>query len=89
MVFFRGQAEEQHSGNAELMRAGGFLHKFIDGKLEDAGHRADGAADFFSGTGEERQDELLDAQAGLGHEPAQGGGLAQTARARGGKLSDG
>jgi hypothetical protein len=44
--------------------------KFIGRELKHAGHRGDGSADFFAGAHEQRQDELLHAQARLAYEAA-------------------
>jgi hypothetical protein len=88
-VFAVRNAEKQNRRDAERMRANGLAQKFIGRKLEYAGHGGDGAADFSSGTNEQRQHELRRAQMGFGHELPQRRRLAQPARAICRKLSNG
>jgi hypothetical protein len=71
------------------VRGGGFAQQFIGRQLADAGHGGDGAAEFLSGADEERQDELGRAQVRLGDEAAEGGRLAEAARAVVRKLAEG
>ena len=56
LVFFGGKAEEQEAANAERGAGFGFLHGFVDGEVEDAGHGGDLAADAFAFAEEERVD---------------------------------
>ena len=84
-VLLAGDAEQQNRRNAEGVGAGRFADQFIRRKLKDPGHGLDGTAHFFAGAREQRQHQLLNAQPGFGHEPAQRGRLPQPARARHGK----
>lgn len=81
VILFVRDAEEQDGGHAERVGGGGFAQQFIRRKLEHAGHGGNGLADFFAGADEEGQDELLHTQARLADEAAEGGILAETARA--------
>ena len=88
VILFVGNAEEQNGWHAERVGGGGFAQQFIRRKLEHAGHGGDGLADFFAAADKERQDELLHAQAGLADEAAEGGILAETARAADRELAE-
>lgn len=77
-VFPIRYAKEEDGGDAGGMGGGGFDHDFIGGKLKDAGHGVDGAAEFAAGAGEEGQHELGGIELGFGDEATQDGGLAQS-----------
>src|SRR6185312_3361363 len=57
LVLGFGKAEEKQAADAERSGLFGFADGLIDGEVEDAGHRADFAADAFAGTKEKRIDE--------------------------------
>ena len=56
----------------------GFLHRFIDGEVEDAGHRANFAADAFAGAEEQRIDQCAGLEMGFADQAAHGLIAAQT-----------
>ena len=72
LVFFGGKAEEQEAADAECGAGLGFLHGFVDGEVEDAGHGGDFAANAFALAEEERVDEGAGVQVRLAHERTHG-----------------
>jgi hypothetical protein len=87
-VFFVGNAKKQNGGDAERVGLCGFADEFVGRELEHARHGLDGAANFAAAADEERQDEARGVELGFAHEPAQGGGGAQSSRPVRGELSD-
>ena len=82
LVLFVGDAEEQQAADAKSGAGFDFLHGFVDGEVEDAGHGADLAAHAFALAEKERIDESGGLQMGFADERAHGCGGAQTAQAR-------
>jgi hypothetical protein len=80
--------EQENRRHTEIVGTDGFPDEFIGGELVNTGHGTNLAAHLFSSDGEERQDQLIDAQACFGEEPSQGGSLAQPARAVSRELSE-
>ena len=77
-VFGFGKAEDQQASDAERGGCFGFLECFIDGQIEDAGHRADLFADAFAGAEKERIDERAGLEVGFADQVAHGLGAAET-----------
>jgi len=86
-IFFFRNAEQQNRRHAERVRRRRLAHNFVRRQLEHAGHGGDGAAQFFAAAREQRQHELLDAQARFANEFPQRGRRPQPARAIIWKLS--
>ncbi len=82
-VFGFGEAEENDAGDAELFDFAAFFEELIDGLLRDAGHGADGLADFGAGADEHRVDEAGRRDARFANEIAESFRAAQAARAMG------
>ena len=78
--FLVRNAEQQHAADAERGAGFDFLHRFVDGEIEDARHGADLAAHAFAFAEKQRVDEGRGLQMGFAHERAHGGGGAQTAQ---------
>ena len=64
-------AEQDHAGHAERGQRRHLLAEALTGVLHDAGQRRDGLRFGDALAHEERGDEVVDAEAGLGHQPAQ------------------
>src|SRR5918998_813407 len=73
LVFLGGEAEEQHTRDAEVVSPPGLLYGVVDGELEDAGHRAYRAPDVLADGHEHRVDKVLRREPRLAHEAAQRG----------------
>ena len=71
-VLARGHAEQDHAGDAERGEGRHLLAEALAGVLHDAGQRGDGLRLGDALAHEQRGDEVVDAEAGLGHQPAQG-----------------
>lgn len=54
VIFFTGNTKKQNRRHTQRVGAAGFAQQFIGRKLEDAGHRGDGASQFPSVANEER-----------------------------------
>jgi hypothetical protein len=76
-VFGFRNAEKNYGAHAGFEGGFGFAEDFIDGKLENAGHGADGFANIFSGAREQRQNEAGVAEGSFGDEIAQRGSRAE------------
>ena len=76
-----GHAEEDHAGDAEGGQLGDLLAQRLAGVLHDAGQRGDRLGLVDALAHEQRGDQVVGRQAGLGHQPAQGRGAAQPAQA--------
>ena len=86
-VLFVGNAEKQNRQHAERVGARGLAQQFVGRKLENSRHGVDGLAQLATGADEQRQNQLLHAQARFADEIPQCGRRAQTARAIIWKLS--
>ena len=79
VLFFR-QTEQDDGGNTQRARFVGFLYRFIDRQIENAGHGAHFFAHAFAGANKERIDKVLGSEPSLAHHVAQGRGAAQAAQ---------
>ena len=70
-VLVRGHAEQDHGGDAELGQLGDLLAEALAGVLDDAGQRDDRLRLVDALAHEQRSDEVIDAEAGLGDETPQ------------------
>src|SRR6185436_11588554 len=86
-VFAVRDSKDQNCMDAGFFGGFSLAEKFVERELKNVGHRADGAADFFSVADKERKDELVGMQAGFGHEAPQGCGFAQAPRPAGWELT--
>ena len=86
LVLGVGQAEEKQAAETERGAGFRFLHRLVDGEVEDAGHGGDFLADAFAGADEDGLNERGGGEVGFADEGAQGFGAAETAQARGGEV---
>ena len=82
-VFRIGNAEEQDAANARVDGALRILEQFVDARLEDARHGADGRTNALPRAHEERPQELRTVEPRFAHDTTQCIGAAQTAQANG------
>src|SRR5205823_5318649 len=67
-IFLGRNTEQNNAAESELCRLAGFLGDVVYRKLGLTGHRRDWLANAFSGTGKQREDQLLRVQPNLLHQ---------------------
>src|SRR5262245_44912612 len=70
-VFFLRESEKNDGWNSERVRGARLFHRFVNGKIEDTGHRAHFLMHARSGTDEQGINERFRGEASLAHDGTQ------------------